>query len=648
MLSFFRRGATEKVMLGVLALSLVAIIITGFGTGGTGGIAELASGGGDTLVKVGDRTVTGKEVTQQIERQVAQAREQQPDITTAQFLAGGGFEQILQQMISQRALVSFGSDQGLAVSKRMIDGEIASIPAFKNLAGDFDQATFQNALAQQRITEQQLRDDIAATLMQQQMYVPIASVAKVPDEMAKQYAALLLERRNGAIGLVPAQAMGAGREPTDAEVAAYFQKNVGRYTIPERRVIRYALFGADSLGDAAKASPAEIEAYYKSNQDKYGPKETRTLSQVVLPSQAAAQAFAAKLAAGTSFADAAKQAGFAAADTSVGEQTKQGLTSLASAAVADAAFALPQGKTTAPLQSPLGWHIVRVDAINRSEGKPLAAVTDEIRQQVEARKAQEALADKVARVEDKIADGASLQEVAKAEALTIAETPAVTAAGTQPGVAGAPPLPELQPILKPAFEMQPEDDAEVQAIVPNQRFAVFEVGKVIPAAPPAMASIQGQVKADFVRERALDRARAVAVSLVAKINAGTPPAKAFAEAGVTLPPLQQVSLRRVEIARQNQPVPPALALLFSLPVGRAQILPAQGQGWFVVTNLSSERGDATGVPGLINATRGQFRQVMGEEYAEQFVHAVQHDMKIRQNGDAIRKLKAQLTGSGTE
>ncbi len=43
MLAFFRRGATEKVMLGVLVIALFAIVVTGFGTGGMGGIGELGT-----------------------------------------------------------------------------------------------------------------------------------------------------------------------------------------------------------------------------------------------------------------------------------------------------------------------------------------------------------------------------------------------------------------------------------------------------------------------------------------------------------------------------------------------------------------------------------------------------------------------------
>ena len=39
----------------------------------------------------------------------------------------------------------------------MVDREIVNIPAFRNFAGQFDEATFRQALQGQNITEAQLR-----------------------------------------------------------------------------------------------------------------------------------------------------------------------------------------------------------------------------------------------------------------------------------------------------------------------------------------------------------------------------------------------------------------------------------------------------------------------------------------------------------
>jgi peptidyl-prolyl cis-trans isomerase D len=189
----------------------------------------------------------------------------------------------------------------------------------------------------------------------------------------------------------------------------------------------------------------------------------------------------------------------------------------------------------------------------------------------------------------------------------------------------------------------------VETIAPNQRFAVLAIGRALPAAPPPLAQIAPIVKADLVRKRASDRAKAVATSLVATINAGVPAARAFAEAGVKLPAPQPVSSRRLDIARPNQPVPPPLAMLFSLPKGKARLLAApNGQGWFVVHLENTVAGNASTAPELVQATKTQFQQILGQEYAEQFTRAVEKRVEVKRNEEAIKTLKRQLQGGGVQ
>jgi len=643
MFSFFRKGITAKLMLVVLGIALFALVVTGFGTpgGGVGGFG----GGGDRIATVGGEPITGAEVTDQVNRQIAMLRRDQPDLDTAAFIAGGGYEEVVRQMIAQRALTQFASAQGLTASRRMVDGEIASIPAFRNLAGQFDEATFRRMLQSENITEQQLRDDLANGLIQRQLLGPMEGRVRVAESIARQYASLLLEQRKGSIGFVPSQAMGAGTPPSDADVQRFYKENQARYTIPERRVLRYATFGRDQIASAAQPTDAEIAAYYQSNQATYGASETRTLSQVVLPDQGAARALAQSVAGGTSFAAAAQQAGFSATDIAVGQQSKADFANLTSEAVANAAFAAAQGAITQPVRSDFGWHVVRVDSINPTAARPLATVREEIATQLAAQKAEEALANLVARVEDRLAEGATFDEVVQSENLQAVETPPLTGSGQQFDNPAWQPAPELPPLLRAGFEMGVDEDPVVETIVPNQRFAILDVVRAVPAAAPPIAQIRDRVAADVIQDRAFQRARAVATSIAAKVNAGTAPRAAFAEAEMTLPAIQEVDARRVDVAQAQGPVPPELAMLFSLPQGRSKILAEpRGLGWFVVSLAEAIPGDASEQPGLIQATRGQLEGIMGQEHSAQFARAAEAGLKITRDENAIGRVKNQLRG----
>lgn len=643
MISFLRRGLSSWIVVAFLGIIALAFIVTGVGT--PSGLGAL--GGGDTVAEVNGEAITATEVADQVNRQLARARQEQPELTMSQFLQGNTLEQLVDQMITARAVAEFGDEQGLAAPRKLIDTEIASLPAFHNLAGQFDQQTFRQALQAQNITEEQLRRDLAASLIERQLMLPVGAGARIPEGVALQYASLLLERRSGSVGAISLDAVPQGPAPTSAEINAFYNSNQARYAIPERRVIRYATFGSDQVAASAQPTDQEIAAFYRSNEATYGAKQSRSFSQVVLPDEAAARAFAQKLAAGTSFAQAAQQAGFSAADTSIGEQTRESLARLTNASIAQAAFSAAEGATTQPARSELGWHVLRVDDVVETPARPLSAVREEIAAELRTQKTQEALAALVTRIEDAIADGATFDEVVQSEKLAAQQTAPVTATGQAPGTADFQ-LPEgVQPLLEPAFDLTPDDDPVVQAVEPDRRYALLTLGDVTPAAAPPLSQIQDRVRADFVAKRARDRAKEIADQVAAKINAGTSPAEAFRGAGVRVEGPQPLNAQRIEIARQGQQVPPPVALMFSIPKGKARVIPApNGIGWFIVHLDEVIPGDASDQPELVAATRQQFSQAVGDEYAMQFARAAQRSLKIERHDAAIQRLKAQLLGRG--
>jgi peptidyl-prolyl cis-trans isomerase D len=203
-------------------------------------------------------------------------------------------------------------------------------------------------------------------------------------------------------------------------------------------------------------------------------------------------------------------------------------------------------------------------------------------------------------------------------------------------------------LLRSAFQMDASDQPSVAAVVPNQRYALVSVAQVVAAAPSPLASIRDRVKTDLMAWRASQRGKAIAQSIVSKINSGVPPAQAFAQAGVRLPPVQNLSASRRDLAKQGQQVPPALAMLFSLPRGKAKLLDAgEARGWFIVYLDKVVPGDASKEPGLAQAVKGQFGQIVSDEYAQQFVASMRASAKVKRNEGALAKLKSDLmSGAG--
>lgn len=648
MLAFARKKASKWIAIGLLGLVLIAMVVTGFGTDGMGGLGGLAGGttSGAQLATVDGKAIRETELNDLLNRQFNQARRQQPTLDMATFLGMGAFDQLLDQLIVGHAVDAFGAEQGLVVSQMMVDREIVNIPAFRNFAGQFDDNTFRQALQGQNITEAQLRDDIGRALMQRQLIGPIALGARTSDGIAREYANLLLERRRGAIGVVPAELLSQGINPTDAQIAAFYSQNRSRFAIPERRVIRYAVIGREQIAARARATDAEIAAYYQQNQAQYGPRQTRSLQQVILQDQAAANAFVQRVRGGASFADAASAAGFSAQDIAFASQSQEQFAQASSADAARQAFAAQQGATIGPIRTDRGFNVIHVQTIENTPARPLQNVRVEIAAAIEQRKSADALSALVTRVEDGIADGSSLEEVARANGLQVVTTPPITAAGQAPGQAFSM-TPDLQPLLRGAFEIDPEDpEPVVETITQNERFALIGLDRVLPAAPPPLVQIRDQVRAAFVQQQGVARARQIAQGIVDQINRGTAPAQAFAAAQPRLPAPQAVDMRRLEISRGGQQVPPPLLALFSLPQGRARVIPAPNNaGWFVVFHAERTPGDAGQQPQLIATTRTEFSNSATEEFAQQFARAIQGRAQVERNQEAITAMRNRLAGT---
>jgi peptidyl-prolyl cis-trans isomerase D len=642
MLDAFRRLTKSKLGVFVFALFIAAIAF-GFAAADIQNIGVTGSGSGDAVAKIGDEEIGYAELQDRVQRAYENARRDRPDLTIQQFVRQGGVDQVVAQMSDAIVLEQFAKKQGFGVNRKMEDGQIAAAPAFRGLTGQFDQQAFESFLQQQRVSEKAIRADIAREMYLTQLLVPTTGAAFAPASLTLPYASMLLEQRQGRAQLVPAAAF-RGTPPTDAEIAAFYRRNVARYTIPERRVIRYALISRAPFEAAAQPSEQEIAVAYNADKARYAGRETRTISQVIVPTEAAARDLAAKIGAGTPIAEAARAIGLES--VTLNNQTREAYAQASSAAVANAVFTAAQGQIAPPARSGLGWHVARVDAITNVAGKSLDQARPEIVTQLKTRKADEAWAEAIARVEEAVNDGGTFDEVVAANKLQAATTPALLADGRNPDSPAAPPAAEIAAIVKSGFAMEAGDDPVVEQIAPNQTAALVKTEQVLPATPRPLNTIREQVVADLIAERSLAAARRTADMIAAKINAGAALAQAASGAGVALPSPTALSGRRGETLRASPQPSPQLAVLFSTRRGKARIVPASdASGWYVVTVENIVPGDARGQPQLVEATRQQFAPVLGQEYGQQLAAAARKAVGVEINRAAVERLKRELTGA---
>lgn len=644
MLQSFRSALKSKVGAAV-AIGFLVLIAVAFASADITGTNFGGVAGGDRVATVGKERVDTATLSQAASSALENLKAEDPTLSMKSFLAQDGLARVLEEIIDRTALAEFGRLHGIVAGARLVDSEIAQMDAFKGPDGKFSEAAFRQALQQQGISEALVRSDLAQGLVARQLLVPAAFGARVPEEMARRYATLLRESRSGSVALLPAAAFAPRDMPTDTQLQEFYTRKSGTFIRPERRVIRYAVFGEDALKTAPAPTDAEIAARYEANKAKYAASELRRVTQLIVPTEAAAKAIVTEVAAGTPLEKAAAAKGLAVAGLE--PLPRDGFAGQSSQAVADAVFAASRGAIATPARSGLGWHIVRIDAIDSRPQQTLEQVRGELTTQLAAEKRRAAINDLSARIEEEFDNGGTLADTTKDLALTIESTPAITADGAVYGAPERTAPPVLQKVLATAFAMEKEGEPQLAEVEAGKTFLLFDVTDIQPSAPAPLAEIRNDVIAAWMLEKGAAAARAAANKVIEEARKGKELGAAVAGLGVSLPPVQPVAMPRQQLAAmqaQGQ-LPPPLALMFSMAAGTVKMLAAPGdQGWYLVALKSIEPGRVDPKDPIIAASQRELGAVSGREYAEALRRAIRAEVGVERNEAAIKAVRTQLNG----
>ena len=625
----------------VVALAFIAMIALAFALGDVTGSNAFGGLSGGNVAKVGDRNISLGEFNDALDNRLKAERQDNPTLDMTQFVEGGGMDSTLEQLINRYALAVFGDKYGVAVSKRLVDSEIRKIPGARGLDGKFSAEAFTAFVQQIGLSEKMVRDDLTQNLFAQQMLPSAASGPGAPDSLVLPYASLMLEKRSGQVAAIPSSVFMPQTAPTEAVLLQYYRANAAKFTIPEKRAISYAMFDSEIVAAKAKPTDADIADYYKTNAVQFAASETRNISQIIVPTEAAAKSVADKVSNGQALAAVASELGLAVTTTS--NATRPSLASNDSKAVADAVFATAQGRVAVPARGKLGWYVVRVDAVRQSAARPLIAVRGEIEAALTKTRREEMLADLTAEIEDALADGGAIADVAKTNGLQVETSPKLLANGQNTANPAYKPIPEMQVILPSAFQMEKDGEAQLLELVPGQRFAIIAIADFEEAAPPPLASVRPIVEQQWAMAEGAKKARVAADQVRKAVDDGKSLQEALSALRINLPPVESLSGTRAELSKEGQISPP-LSLMFAMKKGTAKMLQGpQNRGWFVVYLNEVIRGDASGNAEMLTSRKAELSGMLQQEYAAQLIAAAAKDVGVEKNADGIAELRNRLT-----
>jgi peptidyl-prolyl cis-trans isomerase D len=634
MLRGLRKASSSALGKGIMA-GVVGFLILAFGVWGIGDIFR--GYGRSTAAKIGDTEISIEQFRQEYNDRLQQiGRQLRRPITPAQARDLGIEAQIVGQLVAETAIDEKARKMGLRLSDAEVARSIMNDPGFRGPTGQFDRQRFEYAIRNAGYSEARYTAEQRKVSLRRELSLSIGADVPVPKT-----AALALERFENEqrafdyVVLGPAQA-GDIPAPTPEVLQKYFDERKALFRAPEyRKVVLLSVSPAD-VAATIEVSDADARRYYDDHRDRFGTPEKRRIQQIVFPNAEEAKSAAESLAKGQSFEALAAERGKKDTDIDLGLVAKS---ELVDRAVADAAFALPEGGVSAPVAGRFGTTLLHVVKIEPEKMKSFDEVAGDIRHDQAIERAKPAIQNLFDKVEDERASGLSLEEVGKKLKLNVRTIEAVDRSGRDPSGTPVADLPAGVDVVASAFAtdvgvendpLQTKDGGNIW----------YDVVGVTRSRERALDEVKDKVEAGWRADQIAERLAAKATDMVDKLKAGAPFAEVAAANGLKVESKSGVQRGRAADPLSSRAIDAAFRTAKGAP-GSAEGKTATERDVFVVTDVTVPAFDAASAQG--QRYTETLRRAITDELVGEYVKRLEGDLGTTINPDALNRIRGGST-----
>jgi peptidyl-prolyl cis-trans isomerase D len=604
---------------------LLAMIILGLG----GYKVSSFSGRTQSIGAVGESEITVKEYAQALRQEMNAAAQQFGHPLSMAEARGVGLDRAVQgRLFGAAARSEQARKLALSVGDAAVSQQIRAARPFQGVDGKFDRETYRAALRQQGLTEvdfeTRLRADIARSILQG----AVAGGVDGPAELVTAYAAYLGETRDISSLEIPDAAVEAGLgSASAAALKGWYDAHLPEFTKPEAREISYVWLTPEMLKDKVTVDPEALQAAYEDHRADYVQPERRKLSRLVFPNAAEAEAGKAKIAAGsTTLAALAAERGLSAADIGLGEVTRDDI----GGAAGEAVFASAAPGLIGPVETDLGAALFDVERSVPGEETRFDEAKPDLVAQVSMERARRMISDKTSELEDRLASGATLEDMVKDGGMTLGHI--AMSADTKEGIAA------YQSFRDAAAKVTAEDFPELVTLEDGGVFAVRLDG-ITAAAPIPFEQVQDKVEASWRVAQLIALKQARAKTIADAVAAGQGLGAQAQAAGLVA--RDTAALQRGGFV---EGAPAGLsATAFGTDPGKAAVV-SDGAAVFVVETRAVHAPDLTtpGAKQLQSTFTSRIGQLLGADLVDFYARAAQTEAGIKLDSAAINAVQAQI------
>ncbi len=428
-------------------------------------------------------------------------------------------KQALQQLIEEELLVQQAEAMDLDVTEKELVDTIAKYEAFQ-INGQFNRDRYLQVLNYQRMTPEQFETAQRRQLLTQKVREQLQQGAMISDEQLKQAFHDENDKINLTLAWLTPALVESKVKVDDTGLADFFNKNKEQFEIPEKVAIRYLQFDpARYESELAPFSDEEIERSYRRNLDKYEIKEEVKAAHILLSvakdadqdtidkRRTFAEELLKQLREGADFAALAKANSDDKSNADKGGDLGTFGRGIMVGAFEDAAFALQPGQISDVVQTPFGFHIIKVSEHTEAGVKPLVDVISEVKQSLTVEKAQQLAYEKAMDAYNINRKSGNLEAAAEENDLGIKDTGFFAREDTIDGIGKIPEVSQAAFALKQGELARP--------IQTENGVFLFSLKERQPSHIPELSEVKNKVNQAYRANQALTLAKDLAEKLLA-------------------------------------------------------------------------------------------------------------------------------------
>ncbi len=629
-----RHKSWLKWSLGLVCLAFVIFYIPDF-LRGSG--ADAAST--DTVAIVEGQPIKAEEFRRTYQTQLQAYRSAYGSNMSEQLLKQLGVDQqILQQMVDERAALAEAERLKIRVSDEEVRARILAIPSFQENGAFIGEERYRDLLQRQSppISTTDFEESVRRSLVVEKLRAVVTDWLSISDkELEQEY-----RRRNEKVKLAVVTFLTDSFKPdvtaSDAEASSYFEVHKDSFKIPEKRKIRYLLVDVDAIRAKIVVAQADIERAYTENLNQYETPEQIRASHILLKTEgkddaevkARAEALLEQAKAGADFAELAKKNSEDEGTAPKGGDLDFFGRGKMVPEFDQAAFALKPGEISDLVKTQYGYHIIKLADKKEGTTRSLADVRQQLTDQIAFERAQAQASDLAQSLQKQISKPADLDTVAAARGLQVQESgffardEPILALGGSPEVAAR------------AFGM---NQGTVSGPISTSRGFVFltVVDRKDPYVPK-LDEVKDRVRDEVLKQKAREFAHQKAVQLAAALKNAPDFEKAVKSAGFSSQTTELLT-RESQIPGLGT-APEVIDTAFKLPKSAvSEPISTDGGSAIVKVLDKQEVTDAE-----IAANKDRFREELLTDRRNRFYGSylakVKQKMKIEVNREVLQKM----------